>query len=94
METSENNSRFFQNRNCRHFPCHPGLKEEEFNCLFCYCPLYTLGKQCGGNYRYTEAVVKSCVNCVFPHRKENYSRITARFEEIRAVVRKMDGEEA
>ena len=43
-------SRFFQDRECRFFPCHKGVAEEEFNCLFCYCPLYTLGKKCGGNY--------------------------------------------
>ncbi len=38
---------FFQNKECEYFPCHKGVKEEDFNCLFCYCPLYTLGKHCG-----------------------------------------------
>lgn len=37
---------FFQNKECEYFPCHKGVKEEDFNCLFCYCPLYTLGKHC------------------------------------------------
>ena len=32
-----------QNRACEYFPCHGGVPEEEFNCLFCWCPLYTLG---------------------------------------------------
>ena len=32
---------FFQNKECEYFPCHKGVKEEDFNCLFCYCPLYT-----------------------------------------------------
>lgn len=86
-------SRFFQNRDCKYFPCHCGVSEEEFNCLFCYCPLYALGKQCGGSYTYTEKGIKSCKNCVFPHRKENYEKITARFGEISAVVRRLDGEE-
>ena len=31
---------FFQNRQCEYFPCHEVEKEEDFNCLFCYCPLY------------------------------------------------------
>lgn len=34
---------FFQNRACEYFPCHPMGDEENFNCLFCYCPLYALG---------------------------------------------------
>ena len=34
---------FFQNRACEYFPCHKGVADEDFNCLFCYCPLYLLG---------------------------------------------------
>ena len=45
---------FFQNRDCEYFPCHQGADPENFNCLFCYCPLYALGEKCGGNFRYTE----------------------------------------
>ena len=26
---------FFQNKECEYFPCHKGVKEEDFNCLFC-----------------------------------------------------------
>ena len=83
--------RFFQNRQCRYFPCHSGVGEADFNCLFCYCPLYTLGKKCGGNCTYTEKGIKSCKDCSFPHRSENYERVTGRFEEISTVVRIMDG---
>lgn len=32
--------RYFENRACQYYPCHKGI--EELNCLFCYCPLYTL----------------------------------------------------
>ena len=42
---------FVQNRDCEFFPCHEGIAAEDFNCLFCYCPLYTLGEACGGNCR-------------------------------------------
>ena len=45
---------FFQNRDCEYFPCHETKHPEDFNCLFCYCPLYALGKDCGGNFRYTQ----------------------------------------
>ena len=44
--------KFFQNKKCEYFPCHKGIPEADFNCLFCYCPLYTLGKSCGGNCEY------------------------------------------
>ena len=88
----KNNSRFFQNTECEYFPCHKGIAAEDFNCLFCYCPLYALGKKCGGNCVYTEKGVKSCVNCAFPHRRENYDRVIARFSEIREAVRRMDGD--
>lgn len=92
MEKAKNGNQFFQNRECEHFPCHPGVPEGEFNCLFCYCPLYPLGKQCGGNYLYTEKNIKSCKNCAFPHFREHYGLITGRFGEIAAVVRRSDGE--
>ena len=42
---------FFQNRDCEYFPCHATKHPEDFNCLFCYCPLYALGRGCGGNFR-------------------------------------------
>ena len=90
---SVKNSHFFQNTECEHFPCHKGVSREAFNCLFCYCPLYTLGRKCGGNFRYTEKGIKSCHDCIFPHQKENYREVIARFDEIKAVVRRMDGEE-
>ena len=94
MKEETDHSRFFQNRQCAYFPCHSGVSEEDFNCLFCYCPLYALGRRCGGNCQYTDTGVKSCMACAFPHRRENYDRVIARYEEIMAVVKKMDEEDA
>lgn len=71
----ENCSRYFENRACEYFPCHEGL--EEFNCLFCYCPLY-LREHCPGNPKYIDCgsyTIKSCNDCTFPHRPENYDTI-------------------
>lgn len=93
MNGTKDAARFFQNRDCPHFPCHPDVAEEDFSCLFCYCPLYTLGKRCGGNWHYTEKGIKSCRDCSFPHHSGNFERVISRFEEIMAVVRKMDGTE-
>ena len=83
---------FFQNRQCEYFPCHEGIPEEEFNCLFCYCPLYALGKKCGGGCTYTEYGDKDCSNCLFPHRKENYLAVISRSEDIMALVKRLDQE--
>ena len=58
---------FFQNRACEYFPCHMGVAEADFNCLFCYCPLYALGPGCGGDFRYTARGVKDCSACTRLH---------------------------
>ena len=78
---------FFQNRACEFFPCHKGADAVNFNCLFCYCPLYALGRKCGGNFRYTEKGIKDCTNCQFPHKRENYDKVTGRFQEIVELIR-------
>ena len=67
--------RFFQNKECEFFPCHTGADPESFNCLFCYCPLYALGKNCGGNFRYLENGVKDCSHCLRPHGADSYDSI-------------------
>ncbi len=84
----ENAHAFFQNRSCEKFPCHRGVCREDFNCLFCYCPLYALGEQCGGNFHYTEKGYKSCADCNYPHKRENYDAILARYGEIAALTRR------
>ena len=85
MENSTKGSHaFFQNRDCAYFPCHEGVEEASFNCLFCYCPLYALGEACGGNCTFTREGIKSCAGCAFPHRKEDYGEVLLR---TRAVLR-------
>ena len=67
---------FFSNKECECFPCHAGADPENFNCLFCYCPLYALGDKCGGNFRMTEKGIKDCTNCQLPHKAQNYGYVT------------------
>ena len=81
---------FFSHTNCEYFPCHKGVTPEEFNCLFCYCPLYALGKDCGGNFVMLENGVKDCSGCAIPHRKENYGFITEHFEGILRLIQQKD----
>ena len=73
---------FFCNRQCEYFPCHKNADPDNFNCLFCYCPLYALGAKCGGQFRYLPNGRKDCSNCTVPHKQENYTAIIKRFEEI------------
>ena len=49
-----NSHKFFNNHECKYFPCHTMPDKDNFNCLYCYCPLYPLGDKCGGNFKYIE----------------------------------------
>ena len=91
----EKHYKFFCHRECEYFPCHSTQHPEDFNCLFCYCPLYALGKRCGGHFRYTDSGVKDCSACLVPHRRENYDYVTGRYRDIMELVRQLDtgGEE-
>lgn len=84
----ENSHRYFENRACKYYPCHENM--DEMNCLFCYCPLYSF-KHCPGNCEYIETPngqIKSCMDCTFPHKAENYDVI------IKFLSKKdQDGEE-
>ena len=84
------NYKFFSHRECEFFPCHPTDDPDNFNCLFCYCPLYALGENCGGNFKYTENGFKDCSRCRFPHVRENYEKIIARYSDIIALAVKSD----
>lgn len=87
MSANRNEYKFFNHKACEYFPCHKGVETEEFNCLFCYCPLYVLGKKCGGNYRINKRGYKDCSGCTIPHRRENYERITGRYRELAELVK-------
>ena len=79
-------SEFFQHRDCPHFPCHGGVPMAEFNCLFCWCPLYGLGRDCPGTYRYTERGVKDCSGCTLPHCRDGYDRILTYTDRLAALA--------
>lgn len=69
----KNSYRFFQNKECEYFPCHRVKNDENFNCLFCYCPLYFL-EECGGNH-IDNMGIKDCTNCLIPHSENGYDYI-------------------
>jgi Zn-finger protein len=86
------NYSFFQHRECECFPCHKTDDIEDFNCLFCYCPLYTLGDKCGGDFIYTQSGIKNCVNCSVPHKRENYGLIISKYPLIAKLAAKKQEE--
>ena len=70
---------YFLNKECENYPCH-NLPEEKFSCLFCYCPLYDM-EDCGGTYTYTSKGIKSCMDCTFPHDRDNYGAVIKKLKE-------------
>ncbi|MDR1563665.1 MAG: cysteine-rich small domain-containing protein [Oscillospiraceae bacterium] len=78
MDNAVTQCRFFCHKQCEYFPCHATDKPEDFNCMFCFCPLYGLGEGCGGNYSYTPEGIKNCTECIYPHKRENYASILER----------------
>ena len=91
-----NSYRFFQNRECKFFPCHEVQDEDDFNCLFCYCPLY-LDDNCIGSPEYIITGrgqrIKDCSSCLVVHRPEMYDKVIAHLrrqdENLRVDLRKM-----
>ncbi|MBR4395611.1 MAG: metal-binding protein [Eubacteriaceae bacterium] len=85
--------KFTQNKSCYCFPCHEGIDEEHFSCLFCYCPLYALGDKCGGNFRFTSKGVKDCTPCKIPHLEKNYEYMLSKLRILIDQVTKKHLEE-
>ncbi len=82
------NYKFFQNKKCEFFPCHD-LEEEKFNCLFCYCPLYMLKDDCGGDFVYLENGIKDCSNCTVTHMKDSgYAHVINKMAEVLEKAKK------
>ena len=82
----QNDHSYFQNRDCKYFPSHK-TDRDDFNCLFCYCPLYALGDQCGGNFCYTEKGIKDCTNCLIPHSPGGYEYVLSKYPEIAELAK-------
>ncbi len=86
---------FFQHKECEYFPCHETNHPEDFNCLFCYCPLYALGDKCGGKCVYGPGDIKDCSACLVPHGRNSLNYITSRFMDLAdlAAANRSDKEE-
>ncbi len=90
MSKEPNSFKYFCNRDCQYFPCHKNADEDNFNCLFCYCPLYALGDKCGGNFKYIEGGIKDCSDCLLPHNPKSYFYILSKYNEIMELAKKKE----
>ena len=71
-----NSHRFFANKDCMYYPCHEMPGGVDLNCLFCYCPLYAHGQDCGGIFSYTkDGELKLCMDCHLPHEADYYDEV-------------------
>lgn len=79
--------KFTQNKQCEYFPCHKVENTETFNCLFCFCPLYTLGNQCGGDFEYTAKGIKSCMKCTKTHGLNAHEHVMGKMKLIMEMAK-------
>lgn len=84
LNFSTENYKFTQNTKCEFFPCHKVKNEAEFNCLFCFCPLYMLKEKCGGNFKYTHDV-KDCSDCTLPHSTKGYDHVMSKMRMVSTI---------
>lgn len=83
------NYKFNQNRACEYFPCHDVDDDTNFNCMFCFCPLYMLKEDCGGNFQYVNGI-KDCTNCRVPHSTNGYEHIMSKMKKVIQIGSKRD----
>ena len=82
-----NSHRFFSNTGCKYFPCHDTEgSPDEFNCLFCFCPLYAMGDKCGGKFTFDDKGIKCCMDCDLPHKPEYYDIVIGKLKEWKLGV--------
>ena len=69
----DNSYKFFSNKECKYYPCHKS--DDDINCLFCFCPLYSMGDKCGGNFKILSNGIKDCSECTKTHKRDGYDYV-------------------
>ncbi|ONI42331.1 metal-binding protein [Candidatus Epulonipiscium fishelsonii] len=72
----------YSNFKCKFFPCHEVNNVETFNCMFCYCPLYLLKEDCGGDFVYLKNRIKDCSHCIKTHGENSYEFVQSKMKEV------------
>ena len=87
--TPEKDELIFTHDACPYFPCHQLPSDITFNCVFCYCPLYALGPDCGGAFRYNEKGYKDCTYCTVMHEgSRGFDRVQELFPKLAELARR------
>lgn len=86
-EIEGENYKFMSHKDCEYFPCHRTVEPDNFNCIFCYCPLYAMGRDCGGNFIYLHDGTKDCSGCMVPHTRGNYDRMIKKMMEFHDTLK-------
>lgn len=82
----KNSCNYYKNTECEYYPCHENAGEN-FNCMFCFCPLYPLGDKCGGNFKYIDGKIKDCSDCLIPHSEKGYEYISKKVSEVTEIAK-------
>lgn len=85
----ESSYKFYNNKGCHYLPCHKVNNVDEFNCMFCYCPLYFFD-ECGGNYK-DKSGIKDCLDCLIPHSPKGYDYINQKIMGANQKRREFNG---
>lgn len=85
----ESSYKFYTNKGCHYLPCHKVNNVDEFNCMFCYCPLYFFD-ECGGNYK-DKSGIKDCSDCLIPHSPKGYDYINQKIMGANQKRREFNG---
>lgn len=80
--------KFFTHEKCEFYPCHKISEDKKMNCLFCYCPLYALKENCGGNFKYNKEGIKDCSDCLIPHSENGYDYIMQKIPGLIEIAKK------
>ena len=75
------NFSFYSHKECEYFPCHITDDEDSFNCLFCFCPLYAFGRDCGGDFTHTPRGIMDCSGCTVPHGRAGYGYVIRKLKD-------------
>ena len=85
VNTTTENYKFFQHKDCEFFPC-TRLINRRISTACSAIVLCMRSATNAWNFQYTDTGFKDCTNCMFPHVRSNYEKILERYQDIIAVA--------
>ena len=88
MNVTHDEQLVFTHSECPYYPCHSIAEGVKFNCIFCYCPLYALGPNCGGDFCYLDDGTKDCSKCTIMHEgAKGFERVREKYPELEDLAK-------